>query len=230
MHRSDDSGTTENFTDYLNQASNGHWKWAKDGVWPIKGGESGEGTSGLVAAVKAGQGTIGYADESQAGSLGQAAVKVGSTYNKPSAEGAAKVLAVSPRTKGRGENDMAIDVDRTTTESGAYPIMLTSYLLACPTYDNANDADAGEGPAVLHRVRRRPAGRRQAGGLGAAGLEAGRARPSRSSTRSPGSNHPARQRQQRHPACGGPVRPARRTRAFPPVAPSATRGRPPDPS
>ncbi len=140
VHRSDDSGTTENFTDYLNQASNGHWKWAKDGVWPIKGGESGEGTSGLVAAVKAGQGTIGYADESQAGSLGQAAIKVGSTYNKPSAEGAAKVLAVSPRTQGRGKNDMAIDVDRTTTESGAYPIMLTSYLLACPTYDNANDA------------------------------------------------------------------------------------------
>jgi phosphate transport system substrate-binding protein len=26
-------------------------------------------------------------------------------------------------------------VDRTTTEAGAYPLMLTSYLIACPTYD-----------------------------------------------------------------------------------------------
>jgi len=140
VHRSDDSGTTENFTDYLNKASGGAWKSEADGIWPIKGGESGEGTSGLVAAVKAGNGTIGYADESQAGDLGQAAIKVGSEYNAPTAEGAAQVLASSPRVDGRGENDMAIEVDRTTTESGAYPISLTSYLIACPTYDNADDA------------------------------------------------------------------------------------------
>jgi phosphate transport system substrate-binding protein len=140
VHRSDDSGTTQNFTDYLSQTSGGTWKFPADDTWPIKGGESGEGTSGLVAAVKSGEGTIGYADESQAADLGQAAIKVGSSYNKPSAEGAAKVLAMSPREKGRGANDMAVAVDRTTTESGAYPLMLTSYLIACPTYDNANDA------------------------------------------------------------------------------------------
>ena len=29
---------------------------------------------------------------------------------------------------------MAVQVDRTTTEAGAYPLMLTSYLIACPTY------------------------------------------------------------------------------------------------
>ena len=40
---------------------------------------------------------------------------------------------------------MAIEVDRTTTESGAYPLMLTSYLIACPTYDDANDADLVKG-------------------------------------------------------------------------------------
>ena len=28
-------------------------------------------------------------------------------------------------------------LDRTTTEAGAYPVVLTSYLLACPTYDDA---------------------------------------------------------------------------------------------
>ena len=40
---------------------------------------------------------------------------------------------------------MAIDVDRTTTEAGAYPIVLVSYLIACPTYDDAKTADLVKG-------------------------------------------------------------------------------------
>jgi phosphate transport system substrate-binding protein len=139
VHRSDDSGTTGNFTDYLSQAANGAWSHDPDGVWPIQGGEAAEGTSGVVAAVKSGEGTIGYADESQAGGLGIAAIGVGEEFNKPSADGAAQVVASSPRVEGRGENDMAIEVDRTSTESGAYPLLLTSYLIACPSYDDANE-------------------------------------------------------------------------------------------
>jgi phosphate transport system substrate-binding protein len=145
VHRSDDSGTTKNFTDYLAKAGSGKWTADPDGVWPIKGGESGEGTSGLVAAVKAGDGTIGYADASQAGDLGVASLKVGSAYTAPSAEGAAKVLAESPRTPGRDAVDMSIDVDRTATDAGAYPLMLTSYLIACQTYDNKTDASLVKG-------------------------------------------------------------------------------------
>ena len=94
VHRSDDSGTTGNFTDYLSKAAGGAWSYDPDGVWPIQGGEAAEGTSGLVAAVKAGEGTIGYADESQAGGLSIAAIGVGEEFNKPSAEGAAQVVAV----------------------------------------------------------------------------------------------------------------------------------------
>ena len=77
----------------------GNWSYEADGVWPIQGGEAAEGTSGVVAAVKAGEGTIAYADESQAGGLGIAAIKVGEEYTAPSAEGAAKVVAVSPRSR-----------------------------------------------------------------------------------------------------------------------------------
>ena len=72
MHRSDESGTTENFTDYLSQAASGAWPYEPDGAWPIQGGEAAQGTSGVVGAVQGGVGTIGYADESQAGSLGGA--------------------------------------------------------------------------------------------------------------------------------------------------------------
>ena len=75
------------------KAARGAWSYEPDGVWPIQGGEAAEGTSGLVAAVKAGEGTIGYADESQAGGLGIVAIGVGEEFNAPSAEGAAQVVA-----------------------------------------------------------------------------------------------------------------------------------------
>jgi phosphate transport system substrate-binding protein len=140
VHRSDDSGTTKNFTDYLAKAGEGSWGYDSDGIWPIKGGEAGEGTSGLIAAVSGGEGTIGYADESQAGDLGIVSIQVGDEFNAPSADGAAKVLAVSPRAEGRPAVDMAIDIDRTTTESGAYPLLLASYLIACQHYDDADEA------------------------------------------------------------------------------------------
>jgi phosphate transport system substrate-binding protein len=140
VHRSDESGTTKNFTDYLEKAGDGGWSHPADKVWPVKSGEAANGTSGVIAAVKAGSGSIGYADESQVGDLSVVAIKVGDAYVKPSAEGAAKALEVSPLDDTRTEGDLAVKVDRTTTEAGAYPLMLTSYLIACPTYD-AGKAD-----------------------------------------------------------------------------------------
>ncbi len=92
VHRSDDSGTTKNFTEYLDQASNGGWSGGVVETWPIKSGEAAEGTSGVVAAVKGGSGTIGYADESQAGDLGKVKVKVGDSFTDPTPDAAAKTL------------------------------------------------------------------------------------------------------------------------------------------
>jgi len=135
VHRSDESGTTKNFTDYLEKAGDGGWSHPADKVWPISSGEAANGTSGVIAAVKAGAGSIGYADESQVGDLSVASIKVGDDYVAPSADGAAKALEASPVDDTRTEGDLAIKVDRTTTEAGAYPLMLTSYLIACPTYD-----------------------------------------------------------------------------------------------
>jgi phosphate transport system substrate-binding protein len=145
VHRSDDSGTTENFTDYLSQAGEGAWKHEPEGLWPTKTGEAAQGTSGVVAAVKNGTGTIGYADASQAGDLGVAKVKVGDEYVGPTAEAAAKVLEVSPRVEGRPEVDMAFELDRATEESGAYPVVLTSYMIACQSYEDGATADLVKG-------------------------------------------------------------------------------------
>ncbi len=145
VHRADESGTTDNFTQWLSKAGEGAWTAEPDGVWPVKGGEGAQGTSGVIEAVTNGKGTIGYADESQAGDLSVASIKVGDAYVAPSADAAAKVVDVSPRVEGRPANDMAIDIDRTTTEAGAYPLVLASYVIACPTYADKAKADLVKG-------------------------------------------------------------------------------------
>jgi phosphate transport system substrate-binding protein len=141
VHRSDDSGTTDNFTDYLHQAAGDVWTHEPDGVWPLKSGEGATGTSGVVEAVTNGAGTVGYADHSQTEGLSTVRVAVGEDYVLPSAEAAAKTLEVSPRAEGRPEGDIAVEVDRTTTEPGVYPIILVSYVIACPAYASTGDAD-----------------------------------------------------------------------------------------
>lgn len=141
VHRSDDSGTTKNFTDYLDQASEGGWTGGVVETWPIKSGEAAEGTSGVVAAVTSGDGTIGYADESQASDLGKVNVKVGDSFTEPTPEAAAKILDASTQVAGRSATDIALDVDRKTTTEGVYPIVLASYQIACQTYDDKAQAE-----------------------------------------------------------------------------------------
>jgi phosphate transport system substrate-binding protein len=51
VHRSDESGTTANFTDYLHEAAGNVWTDEPDSSWPLQTGESGAQTSGMVQAV-----------------------------------------------------------------------------------------------------------------------------------------------------------------------------------
>ncbi|WP_246142462.1 phosphate ABC transporter substrate-binding protein PstS [Nocardioides rubriscoriae] len=142
VHRADDSGTTKNFTDYLGKAAPDNWPYEAEDAFPVSGGNSqaAQGTSGVIDLITGTENTIGYADESQVGDLGKVSVGVGDAFVAPSAEAAAKTVAVSTRVEGRSDVDMATDVDRTTTEDGAYPVILLSYLIACQQYDDPADA------------------------------------------------------------------------------------------
>jgi phosphate transport system substrate-binding protein len=142
VHRGDKSGTTKNFTDYLAKAAPDAWTAGAVEEWPTSGGEAANGTSGMVEAVGAGAGAIGYADESQAGDLGVAKVQVGEDFVAPSPEGAAAVVANSQKVPGRGEHDLAVDVNRTTTSADEYPVVLVSYHIGCVRYDDQAKADA----------------------------------------------------------------------------------------
>lgn len=143
VNRSDESGTTENFVEYLSQAAPSTWTYEVTGDWPVKGGEAASGTSGVVEAVSAGEGAIGYADASQAGELGIAEVQVGESYVGPTSEAAAKILEASPEDDEvkEGQYMFPFSLDRATEESGTYPIVLVSYLLACTVYGSAEEAE-----------------------------------------------------------------------------------------
>ncbi len=141
VNRSDESGTTENFTEYLAAAAGDAWPNEPSGDWPVAGGEAAQGTSGVVQAVGAGNGAIGYADLSQAGDLGVVNVGVGEEFVEPTAEAAAAVVENSEVLEGRGEYDFAIELARDTTESGNYPIVLISYHVGCIEYDDQETAD-----------------------------------------------------------------------------------------
>ena len=139
VHRSDNSGTTENFTDYLHQVAPDVWTEEASGDWPTAlGGEAAQGTSGVIDAVTNGTGTIGYADASRAGDLGTVSIQVGDEFVAYSADAAAAIVDESPFVEGREDYDLAIELNRTSEEAGVYPIVLVSYLLACQEYTDAD--------------------------------------------------------------------------------------------
>lgn len=134
VHRSDDSGTTQNFTDYLATVAGSVWDKPSGQTYPYAIGDAAKGNQGVVAAVTAAANSIGYADQSAAGSLDIAQLKVGNAYEKITTKGAAAVVAASPLESGRPANDLAIAIDRKNATAGAWPIALVSYLIVCQTY------------------------------------------------------------------------------------------------
>jgi phosphate transport system substrate-binding protein len=136
VHRSDDSGTTKNFSKYLAETAGDIWDGEVSDTFPYSSGEGASGTSGVIDAVTNGTGTIGYADASKAGDLVSAAIKVGDAWVEHSAEAAAAILPISTPVEGRTETDMAVDLNRTTTDAGVYPLVLVSYLVGCNDYED----------------------------------------------------------------------------------------------
>ena len=142
IHRSDSSGTSENFTDYLEQASDGAWPHEASKEFPETAAQrvGADGTSAVVDNVTNTPGSIGYADASRAGSLGTVAIKVGEEYVPFSPEAAANIVTASPLAENaNGENDLAYSIDRTTTDSSAYPLTLVSYHIVCSQYDDETE-------------------------------------------------------------------------------------------
>lgn len=141
VHRSDNSGTTFNFTDYLHAVAPSAWPQAASQTFPYQVGDAAKGTSGVATDIKNNQNTIGYIDESATAGMSIAQLKVGKNYVKISAQGAADVVANSPLASGRPTHDLAIALNRNDSSSGAWPLVLVSYLIVCQNYKTSTTAD-----------------------------------------------------------------------------------------
>ena len=144
VHRSDDSGTTENFTEYLAEAAPEAWPFEPDDAFPVEG-EAAQGNSGIAAVIRDGVNVIGYLDASRADGLDVASLAVGDAFVAPSAAAAAAVVDVSPMEPGRADDDLVIDIDRATDEPGVYPLVLVSYVIACREYADPNEGELVHG-------------------------------------------------------------------------------------
>ena len=141
VHRSDKSGTTQNFVSYFKDVAPDDWTYDLSENWPNEVGQGAKGTSGVISTVKMADGTIGYADFSQVGELGTVAVKVGDSYTEISAEAGSKVIEDSERdADATGDHRVVLKVNHTTEAKGAYPIVLVSYDVVCPAYKDAEQA------------------------------------------------------------------------------------------
>ena len=65
---------------------------------------------------------------------------VGSEFVPFSSEAAAKIVDISSPTDDATELRQTISLARDTEESGVYPVVLVSYLIACSAYENEQDA------------------------------------------------------------------------------------------
>lgn len=141
VHRSDDSGTTQNFSEYVAANAPDVWTEEPSQTFPFQVGDSAKGTAGVASAMQGASNAITYIDDSGAGDLDKAKLMVGDKATELSAEGAAQVVADSDIASGREENDLAISIDRKDTADGAWPLVLVSYAIACQEYEDKDKAD-----------------------------------------------------------------------------------------
>jgi phosphate transport system substrate-binding protein len=128
--RSDESGTTENFTKYLHAAAAADWAATPAKKWSGKG-EGKEKSAGVANAVKSTEGGITYAEWSYAkdNKLGIAQIDNGS--GPVELTGAAVGKAVAVATQAGTGNNIKLQLDYATKEAGAYPILLVTYEIVC---------------------------------------------------------------------------------------------------
>ena len=139
--RSDSSGTTDNFQQYLTVASNGAWTKGAGSDFVGGVGEGAKGSAGVSQAVAGAPGSITYVEKSFAdqNKLAIAQIDSGAGAVELTEETAAKAIE-GATFKSETVGDMTLNLDSIfgTKEAGAYPIVLATYSIVC---SNGYDAD-----------------------------------------------------------------------------------------
>ena len=131
FHRSDSSGTTENFSKYLKATAPTDWPYETGKDWPAPGGQGSKGNDGVTASLTATANSIGYIELSfaQDAKLATAKVDNGAGAVEATSQNAAVTIAAAPIT-GTG-NDLALKIDYKISAPNAYPIVLVTYEITC---------------------------------------------------------------------------------------------------
>jgi phosphate transport system substrate-binding protein len=138
FHRSDESGTTDNFTKYLIATAKKDFPYEGGKAWQAKGGQSAPQSSGVAAQVKQTSGAIGYFELSYAkDGIKTIAIDTGAAEPvKATVDNATKAIA-DAKVVGTG-TDLSLQLNYATKADGAYPMVLVTYEIVC---DKGNKAD-----------------------------------------------------------------------------------------
>jgi phosphate transport system substrate-binding protein len=155
FHRSDSSGTTDNFTSYLTATAPSTWTFGSGKDWTATGGQGSKGSDQVIASVNQTPNSIGYVELSYV--LDAAGAKAASIDNgggpvEATSENAAKTIAAAQVT-GTGD-DLTVQIDYTTKEPGAYEFTCQSGLASdknpalVQAFLNYGASDAGQANLV----------------------------------------------------------------------------------
>jgi phosphate transport system substrate-binding protein len=139
FHRSDTSGTSFNFSNYLNSLDPSFP--AANKQWPGTAGVGEKGSAAVAAKVKATSGAIGYAEYSYATSndLSYAAVSNQAGTFVPLTQANATNFIAQAKVVQSGE-DTQLQFNYSYANATAYPNVLVTYEIACSTGNAANAA------------------------------------------------------------------------------------------
>jgi phosphate transport system substrate-binding protein len=144
VYRSDSSGTTDNFQKYLAAAAPQSWTKGAGKEFQGGAGEGAQKSSGVVQAIQATPGSIGYVEKSPAAAAGlkNAEIDSGAGAVALTDESTGKAVAAA-KVKGDG-NDLILDLNAlyASKEAGAYPLMLATYEIVCSKGYDADTAAA----------------------------------------------------------------------------------------
>jgi phosphate transport system substrate-binding protein len=139
VHRSDGSGTTKNFTQYLSKAAASDWTNPSSTTWPAGfPGGTGSGNPGVAQTIKSTPGAIGYVDYSTATSSNLSLASIKNSSGKPiepTLQGASAAVAniiANPNLTYDPTNAQGTD---------AYPITSPTWIVI---YKNQTDKAKGE--------------------------------------------------------------------------------------
>lgn len=132
FHRSDGSGTSFNFSNYLSNEAKADFPFPANENWPAPGGQGSQGTQGIAQGVKSTPGGIGYMEQSFATQNSIATADIGNAAGKfvPLTTDNAKNFLAAAKVTGTGK-DLTLAFDYTNTDANAYPAMLVTYEIVC---------------------------------------------------------------------------------------------------